>query len=100
MIIKHFKTVLILAALCLLVSSSAKAEEYAAGTQKLVLDNGTTIVTKYIPDSTLVTVQVRVLSGLSPWRFEYSPAGSLRACLIGFGAPVWRYLGVTDKSPA
>ncbi|MGB3081879.1 MAG: insulinase family protein, partial [Candidatus Omnitrophota bacterium] len=65
MIIKYFKTVLIFAAACLLVSSSAKAEEYAAGTQKLVLDNGTTIVTKYIPDSTLVTVQVRVLSGLS-----------------------------------
>jgi zinc protease len=65
MIIRHFKTVLILAAVCLLTFLSTGAEEYASGIQKLVLDNGTTIVAKHVPDSPLVAVQIRVLSGLS-----------------------------------
>lgn len=33
--------------------------------EKQILDNGTTIVTKYMPDSSLVAIQIRVLSGLS-----------------------------------
>lgn len=36
-----------------------------SGADKIVLDNGATVVCKYIPDSPLVAIQVRVLSGLS-----------------------------------
>lgn len=39
--------------------------EFKAEYQKKVLDNGATIVTGYMPESELVTVQIRVLSGLS-----------------------------------
>jgi zinc protease len=50
------------------------AEESAKDTQKLVLDNGTTIVTRYVPDSEITTVQIRVLSGLSN-EGEYAGSG-------------------------
>lgn len=35
------------------------------GYEKLVLDNGTTVVAKHVPGSSLVAIQIRVLSGLS-----------------------------------
>ena len=41
------------------------ATEITTNYQKKVLDNGATIVASYIPSSDLVTVQIRVLSGLS-----------------------------------
>lgn len=33
--------------------------------KKLTLDNGATVVSRYVPDSSLVTIEIRVLSGLS-----------------------------------
>ncbi len=44
---------------------SNAAELYSPGIEKKVLENGATVLVKHVPDSSLVTVQVRVLSGLS-----------------------------------
>ena len=51
--------------LSLLHVTSSGAKEFAAEYHTEVLDNGAAVVCRYMPDSPLVTVQIRVLSGLS-----------------------------------
>ncbi|MDD4956059.1 MAG: pitrilysin family protein [Candidatus Omnitrophica bacterium] len=46
-------------------SSSASGPDVRPDHKRSVLDNGTTVISSYIPDSGLVTIQIRVLSGLS-----------------------------------
>ena len=50
--------------------SYGDTEEY----NKLILDNGASIIVKYIPDSPVVTIQLGVLSGLSN-EGEYASSG-------------------------
>ncbi|MCK4851572.1 MAG: insulinase family protein [Candidatus Omnitrophica bacterium] len=61
-------------AFVLLLTCVAGAEKNPYETQKAVLDNGAAIVCRYVPDSPLVTVQIRVLSGLSS-EGEYAGSG-------------------------
>ena len=49
-------------------------EQFSRDYSTSVLDNGATVVCKYMPDSPLVTIQVRVLSGLSN-EGEYAGSG-------------------------
>ncbi len=51
--------------LVLAVAACAAGEDYRAEYHKEVLDNGATVVARYMPESPLVTVQMRVMSGLS-----------------------------------
>jgi zinc protease len=52
--------------ICLILSFPASAAElYAPEIEKKVLENGATVLVKHVPDSPLVTIQARVLSGLS-----------------------------------
>lgn len=43
----------------------SQAIEAAPKAEKLVLDNGAIVLSRYLPDSSLVTIEIRVLSGLS-----------------------------------
>ncbi|MDP8298834.1 MAG: pitrilysin family protein [Candidatus Tantalella remota] len=63
----------IIAILLLATATASCSIANEAEYQKKVLDNGATVVCRYVPDSSLVTVQLRVLSGLSN---EGSFAGS------------------------
>ena len=58
----------------MLVSTFAGAQGLTSDYRKTVLDNGTTIVSRYMPDSQLVTIQIRVMSGLSN-EGEYASSG-------------------------
>ena len=67
--------------ICLVISMSlvlspitAAADLYTAEIEKMVLDNGATIVFNNVPDSSLVSIQIRVLSGLSN-EGEYAGTG-------------------------
>ena len=57
-------TITLLAVLVVFLGLDARAE-FKAEYHKKVLDNGATVVARYMPASELVTVQIRVLSGLS-----------------------------------
>ncbi|MGB2629773.1 MAG: pitrilysin family protein [Candidatus Omnitrophota bacterium] len=46
-------------------TSILRGEERLSDFRKRVLDNGATVVCNYVPDSPLVAIQIRVLSGLS-----------------------------------
>ncbi|NQT32239.1 MAG: insulinase family protein [Candidatus Omnitrophica bacterium] len=64
LIIRYF--LIILTVICLVFSAGAiQAQEFGHETEKMVLDNGATIVARYVPESSLVTIQIRVMSGLS-----------------------------------
>ena len=63
-IINYIKALLI--AIFLIFSSFfSETGETQSESHGAVLDNGAVIVTKYIPESSVVTIQIRVLSGLS-----------------------------------
>jgi len=66
------KTLVTFLFICLSFVSLASEEFFDY--QKSVLDNGATIVSKYVPESSLVTVRMRVLSGLSN-EGEYAGSG-------------------------
>ncbi|MFH1878681.1 MAG: pitrilysin family protein [Candidatus Omnitrophota bacterium] len=61
-VIRFFMVLLFFSASC---AFSGADGIYKNEFKKSVLDNGTVIVSDYIPDSPLVTIQIRVLSGLS-----------------------------------
>jgi zinc protease len=61
---RHFLAAAVVA-FALFPACSSLAERIVPEYHKEVLDNGATIVASYIEDSPMVTVQVRVLSGLS-----------------------------------
>lgn len=72
-ILRLFKTSVV--SFCLAAAAvGAHAEGFTANHQKEVLDNGSTIICRYVPGSPLVTVQIHVLSGLSS-EGEYASSG-------------------------
>ena len=63
-IIRYLKSLLIAIFLIFSLFFPEKGEAQSES-HNAVLDNGAVVVTKYIPDSSVVTIQIRVLSGLS-----------------------------------
>jgi zinc protease len=73
-IIRYTLRILAIVSAIILAAFSVRAEEFSADYHKKVLDNGATIVSRYMPESPLVVVQIRVLSGLSN-EGEYASSG-------------------------
>ncbi|MFH1837497.1 MAG: pitrilysin family protein [Candidatus Omnitrophota bacterium] len=65
---------ILIVSLVLLATSTAFAEEPIVSYEKVELDNGARIICGYLPESPLVTIQIRVLSGLSN-EGEYASTG-------------------------
>ena len=65
MMIRRLARYLLITGVLLFFVLPASAKEFTAEYRTEVLDNGATVVCRYMPDSSLVTVQIRVLSGLS-----------------------------------
>ena len=62
---KRLKIIPLILAIALNLQCNSIAEEFSPEYNKRVLDNGAAIVSRYVPDSPIVTIQIRVLSGLS-----------------------------------